>query len=449
MGRKVIVIGSGAAGMTAASTARENSKDAEVTVFTEDEHIAYSPCAIPFVLEGKIKNFEAIVMHDPAFYKKERNIIVHTKTKVTGVDMDKKTVTIANGKTCSYDALVIATGGTVFIPPVEGSKLPGVFTVRTVNDGKAIQNAMKGAKSVVVAGAGVIGLEMAVGLKHAGLDVTVIEMFAQVIPRIFDSDMAALVQEYCEKIGIKFVLSTPIGSIKGEGKVEKVVAGDKEYPCDLVIMSTGVRANLEIPNMMGLDVGPLGAVRTSPTLQPYKKGRLVKDVYLAGDVIMCESAVVPGPTMSQLGSSALRQGRVAGINAAGGYAYYPGVASAFISRIGDIEAGGTGLSRGLADYYGLNYVEGMATGLTRARYYPGGKKITVKMLVDKDSHKILGSQMVGGEEMTGRVNWVTGALVKGVTVEEFVTAFENAYCPPTSMVMDIVNLAAENAAKKL
>ncbi|MDD1765473.1 MAG: FAD-dependent oxidoreductase [Methanomassiliicoccales archaeon] len=449
MGRKVIVIGSGAAGMHAASTAREKNKEAEVTVFTEDEHVAYSPCAIPFVLEGKIKSFESIVMHTPEFYQKERNISVLTKTKVTAVDMDKKVVTVADGKTHQYDSLVVATGGTVFVPPVEGSKLPGVFTVRTVNDGKAIQKAMKGAKSVVVAGAGVIGLEMAVGLKHAGLSVTVIEMFPQVIPRIFDSDMAAMVQEYCETLGIKFILNVPIGAIKGDGKVEKVVAGNVEYACDFVIMSTGVRANLDIPNQMGLDVGPLGAVRTSPTLQPYKKGRLVKDVYLAGDVIMCESSVVPGPTMSQLGSSALRQGRVAGINAAGGYAYYPGVASAFISRIGEIEAGGTGLSRGLADYYGLNYVEGKASGLTRARYYPGGKKITVKMLVDKDSHKILGSQIVGGEEVTGRVNWVTAAIIKGTTVEEFVTAFENAYCPPTSMVMDIVNIAAEDAAKKL
>ncbi|MEM2979141.1 MAG: NAD(P)H-nitrite reductase, partial [Methanomassiliicoccales archaeon] len=170
---------------------------------------------------------------------------------------------------------------------------------------------------------------------------------------------------------------------------------------------------------------------------------------LAGDLIMVESAVVPGPTMSQLGSSAVRQGRVAGINAAGGYAFYPGVLSAFISKIGDLEAGGTGLSKGLADYYGLNVVEGKATGLTRARYYPGGKKLTVKILVDKDTHKILGSQIVGGEEITGRVNWLTAAIVKGTTVEEFVSSFENAYCPPTSMVMDVVNLAAEDAAKKL
>ncbi|MBM4237298.1 MAG: NAD(P)H-nitrite reductase, partial [Euryarchaeota archaeon] len=371
MAKKIIVIGSGAAGMTAASTAREHSKDAEITVFTEDEYIAYSPCAIPFVLEGKIKNFESIVMHGPDFYKKERNIAVHIKTKVTGVNMDKKVVTTADGKEHSYDSIIVATGGTVFIPPVEGTNLPGVFTVRNINDGKAIQKAMKGAKSVVVAGAGVIGLEMAVALKHAGLDVTVIEMFPQVIPRIFDSDMAAMVQEYCEQQGIKFVLSIPIGAIKGDGKVEKVVAGNNEYPCDFVIMSTGVRANLEIPNMMGLDIGPLGAVRTSPTLQPYKKGRLVKDVYLSGDVIMVESAAAPGPTMSQLGSSAVRQGRVAGINASGGYAFYPGVLSAFISRIGDIEAGGTGLSKGLAEYYGISVVEGKATGLTRARYYPG------------------------------------------------------------------------------
>jgi NADH oxidase (H2O2-forming) len=449
MAKKIIIIGSGAAGMTAASSARAANKEAEITVFTEEEHISYSPCAIPFVLEGKIKDFRSIVMHDPEFYRRERNIEVRTRTKVTGVDAEKKMVNLADGSTFPYDSLVLATGGTVFVPPIEGANLPGVYMVRFIQDGMDILAAMKDAKSIVVAGAGVIGLEVAVALKHAGKEVTVVEMFPQVIPRICDPDMAKEVQDYCTSQGIHFMMGLPLGSIRGANKVEKVVIGKTEVPCDMVIMATGVRANLEIPNMLGLEIGALGAVRVSPTLQPYKKGRLVKDIYLAGDVVMCESAAAPGPTMSQLGATAVRQGRVAGTNAAGGYATFPAVLSAWVSQIGELQVGGTGLSKGLAVYYGLDVVEGKATGLTKARYYPGGKKLTVKLIADKESHKLLGAQIVAGEEVTGRINWLTAAIAKGVSAEEFVSSFENAYCPPTSMVKDVVNAAAEDLARRL
>jgi NADH oxidase (H2O2-forming) len=448
MAKRIIIIGSGAAGMTAASSARAADKDAEITVFTSEEHISYSPCAIPFVLEGKIKDFECIVMHDPEFYRRERNINVRTGAKVGAVDVDGKTVTLSDGSAHHYDSLVLATGGTVFVPPIEGADLPGVFKVRFIQDGIDVQKAMPSTRSVVIAGAGVIGLEIAVALRHAGKDVTVVEMFPQVIPRICDADMAKEVQDYCEGLGIKFIMSTPMGAIKGSGKVSSVVAGKSEIPCEMVIMSTGVRANLELPNAMGLEIGSLGAVRVSPTLQPYRKGRLVKDVYLAGDMVMCQSAVAPGPTMSQLGATAVRQGRVAGLNAAGKYSTFPAVLSAWVSQIGDLQVGGTGLSRGLADYYGLNVVEGRAIGLTCARYYPGGKKLNVKLIADRETHRLLGAQIVAGEEVTGRINWLSAAILKGATAEEFVNSFENAYCPPTSMVKDVVNSAAEDLVKR-
>lgn len=449
MSRKIIVIGSGAAGLTASSAAREQNPEAEIDVFTEDEHIAYSPCAVIYVIEGVIKDFESIIMHTPQFYKEKRNILVHTKTKVASVDTEKKTMTLADGTTLSWDSLVLAAGGKMFVPPVEGAKLPGVFSIKSVNDGKAIQDALRTTSSVVIVGAGVIGLMMAVAVKHLRKQVTVLEMFPSVIPRIMDDDMAAIVQRHCESLGVRFVLNTPIEAIHGSGKVESVKAGGKEHPCQMVIMATGVRANLELPNAMGLEIGPLGAVRVSATLQPYKKGRLVKDVYAAGDMIMCHSAVTPGPTMSQLGSSAVRQGRVAGINASGGYTTFPGALSPWVTYLGELQAAGTGLSKGTADYFGINIVEGKAVGLTRARYYPGGKSITVKILADKETHRIVGAQMVGGEEVTGRINWLTASILKGATVEDFVTSFENAYCPPTSMVKDVVNQAADALMEKL
>lgn len=449
MVRKIIIIGSGAAGMTAASTARSTDPEADIHLFTEDQYVSYSPCAIPFVIEGKIKDFESIVMHTPEWYGGERNIHVHTKTKVTTVDVENRKVGILTGEQFTYDSLVLCTGGTVLLPPVEGVKLPGVCSVRWIDDGRAIVDMLDRVRSAVVIGAGVIGLEMAVALRHRGKEVTVVEMFQQTIPRIFDADMAQIVQGHCESMGIKFMMGSPLGSMVGKEKVEGITVGGKLVPCEIVIMATGVRPNLDLPNQMGLDIGPLGAVRVSATLQPYRKGRLLKDVYLAGDVVMCESAIAPGPTMSQLGSTAVRGGRVAGINAAGGYATQSGVTSPFISVIGELQVGGVGLSKGLADYYGIKVVEGMSKGSTRARYYPGGKPLIVKVLADEETHRIIGAQMIAGEEVTGRINWMSAVITKGVAAEEFLADFENAYCPPTSMVRDVVCDAVEDLVEKL
>lgn len=448
MAKKIIVIGSGAAGMTAASTAKGKDPECDVMVFTEDEDVAYSPCAIPWGIEGR-SAWTDIVMHTPEFYEKERGIKVLTKTKVESVDDATKTV-IADGKAYNYDSLVIATGGRVFVPPIEGAGLGNVFIVRTVRDGKNIQAALEGAKNVVIGGAGVIGLELAVSLKEMGKDVTVIEMMNQVIPRIADKDMADDIQSHLEDKGIKFVMKAPIQSVNGTDKVTSVTADGKEYPCDVMIFATGIRANLDIPNALGFDIGQLNAVIVSPTLQPYKRGRLVPDIYVAGDLVQCESAIMPGATMSQLGSTAVKQGTVAGNNAVSKDKLQFGpVASPWVSVIGDKQIAGTGLSLGLASWYGIDVVCGKAEGLTRARYYPGGKELKVKVLADKTSHRIIGAQIIAGEEATGRIDWLTAAAINGMTAEDFLVRSENAYCPPTSMVKDVVISAVEDLCKNL
>ena len=448
MARRIIVIGSGAAGMSAASAARKASSDAQITVFTEDEDIAYSPCAIPWGIEGR-SGWDEIVMHTPEFYEKERNITVVTRTRVESADGDAKTVT-AGGQTYPYDALVIATGGRVFVPPVPGADLANVFVVRTVRDGKDIQAALKDVDSVVIGGAGVIGLELAVAIREMGKDVTVIEMMDQVIPRIADKDMADEIQEHLESKGIKFVMKAPIQAVNGDGKVSSVTAAGQEYPCGLMIFATGVRANLDIPKALGLDVGQLNALIAAPTLNAYRRGRLVPDVYVAGDLVQCESAVMPGATMSQLGSTAVRQGLVAGNNAAGGARRLFGpVASPWVSVIGDKQIAGTGLSLGLASWYGIDTATGSASGLTRARYYPGGKELRVKVIADRTTHRIVGAQIIAGEEATGRIDWLTSAIVNGMTAEDFLMRSENAYCPPTSMVRDVVIAAVEDLCRQL
>ena len=448
MSKSIVVIGSGAAGISAASAARKASKDAEITIITEDEDVAYSPCAIPWGIEGRT-GWDDIVMHDPEFYKRERDIEVLTRTRVDAVDGEKKQVS-AGGRTFQYDALVVATGGTVFVPPIEGKGLENVFVVRTVRDGKMIQRALESAENVVIGGAGVIGLELAVALRDMGKKVTVIEMMDQVIPRIADRDMADMIQKDLESRGIEFVMRAPIQAVNGDGRVESVTANGKEYPCEVMIFATGVRANLEIPKALGLDIGQLNAVIASPTMNAYRRGRLVPDVFVAGDLVQCESAVMPGATISQLGSTAVRQGIVAGNNAADGPKRVFGpVASPWVSMIGDLQIAGTGLSLGLASWYGVDVVSGKAQGLTRARYYPGGKPLTVKVLADRSTHRIVGAQIVAGEEATGRINWLTSAIVDGRTAESFLADSENAYCPPTSMVRDVVLAAVEDLCHNL
>jgi NADH oxidase (H2O2-forming) len=445
MTKKIIVIGSGAAGMSAASAAKRTDPKARVTVFTEDEHIAYSPCVIPWALEGRV-TWKDIVMHDPLFYSEERGIDVHTLTKVT--DADDRTVT-AGGKRYDYDSLVIATGGTVFKPPIGGIGLDNVFIVRTINDGKRIEKAMKKAKSVVVAGAGIIGLEMALSMRNSGKDVTVVEMLDQIIPRMTDKDIAEHVQEHLGSFGIKFALNSPIQSIDGDRSVNGVTAGGKKYGCDMVILATGVRANLEIAKILNLDIGKLGGVVVSQTMRPYRNGALVDNIFLAGDVVQCESAVVSGPTMSQLGSSAVKQGIVAGKNAAGGSAISGAVASPWVSVIGDLHVAGTGLSENLASWYNIKTVSGKAKGYTRARYYPGGKVMIVKILADQRTNVMIGAQMIAGEDATGRIDWLTDAIINGTKADDFLARAENAYCPPTSMVRDVVITAAEDLCSNL
>ncbi|NLU45334.1 MAG: FAD-dependent oxidoreductase [Euryarchaeota archaeon] len=447
MAREIIIIGSGAAGMTAASSARATDASARITVFTEDSDIAYSPCVIPWVLEG-MSSWEDIVMHTPGFYREERDIDVRTGIRVEAVDGEGRTVT-AGGETYRYDALVIAAGGRVFVPPIQGVGLEGVFQVRTINDGRRIEAALKDARKVVIAGAGVIGLELALAFTALGKEVTVVEMMDQVIPRIADRDMAAPVQAYLEEKGIRFVMNAPVQAILGEDRVTGVRAGGAEHACDMVVLATGVRANLDLVTQLGLDVGQLGGAVVAPTMQAYRRGRLVPDVFLAGDLVQSESAVMPGPTMSQLGSSAVKEGRVAGINAAGGKALSGPVASPWVSVIGDLQIAGTGLSQGLASWYGIETVSGKAAGSTRARYYPGGTPLTVKISADRVSRRIVGAQIIAGEDATGRINWLTAAVVEGVTADDFLVRAENAYCPPASMVQDVAIKAAEDLCRRL
>ncbi|ENN96396.1 pyridine nucleotide-disulfide oxidoreductase dimerization region [Methanocaldococcus villosus KIN24-T80] len=435
---RVVIVGSGAAGLTAASTVRKYDKEKEIIVITKERDIAYSPCAIPYVIEGTIKSFEDIIMHKPEDYKKRKNIDVLTETEVIDIDSRGNKVVLDNGEKIDYDYLVLSTGSTPFIPPIKGVNLDGVFTVKTIDDGRRILKYIEenNCKRAVIAGAGAIGLEMGYALKKRGLDVLIVEMAPQILPRFLDPDMAEIVQKYLESEGIRFILSKPLEMIIGDDKVKGVVVGGKEFDADIVILSTGVRPNIDLAKKAGCKVDKAIVVdeymRTS-----------IKNIYAAGDCVEVVDFITGEKTLSPFGSTAVRQGKVVGLNIVGKNVEFPPVLNSAVSKIGSLEIGGTGLTAFSANLKRIPIVIGKAKALTRARYYPGGKDIYVKLVFGEDM-KILGCQIIGGERVAERIDLVSLAIYNGVKAEEL-CKMEHCYAPPVAMVNEPISLAAEEA----
>ncbi|MBU4547793.1 MAG: FAD-dependent oxidoreductase, partial [Euryarchaeota archaeon] len=410
---KIVIIGGGAGGLSTASNIRKHDKDAEITVITRDEIIAYSPCAIPYVLCGEVDCFENIIMHQAEDYL-ERDIKVITLAEVFEVKADEKKIGyyLLNQKEdlheMEYDYLVIATGGTPFIPPVEGSDLEGVFKIRTIQDGQDITRWAQKSKKAVVVGAGLIGLEIAYGLKKRGLDVTVTEMLPQIVPRSLDPDMALIVQKYLEKEGINLILGHPIEKIAGTTKVEGVVFGDRCIDVDMVVMATGVRPETKMATMAGCELG-----RWSISVNE-KMQTTVPDIYAVGDCVEVYDAITGHNTQSLLGTTAVRQGKVAARNIVGKKAEFIPVLNAVVSKIGNLEFGAVGLTKVSAIQNGIEVISGKSRALTKARYYPGAKRIDIKMICNLQG-VIIGCQIIAEERVAERVDTMSLAISQKLT----------------------------------
>ena len=339
---KVVIVGGGAGGMSTASNIRRLDKDAEITVITRDEYVAYSPCAIPYVLSGEIPSFDDIIMKTPEDYK-EVNIDILVKSEVTGLDSSKKTLTYENEdgeETISYDKLVLATGGNPFVPPMEGVDLDGVFQIRNIDDGKKVQDWAKESKSAIVTGAGLIGIEIVYALKKLGLNVTLSEMMPQIVPRSLDSDMADILTKYLEMEDINVVLGEPITKLEGEdGKVKKAYFGDGScVNADMVILATGVRPELELAKMAGCDIGRWAILVNE------KMETSVEDVYALGDCVESRDLILQANTISHLGTTAVRESKTLARTITGKKANFYPVLNAMVSKAGKLEFGAVGLT---------------------------------------------------------------------------------------------------------
>jgi NADH oxidase (H2O2-forming) len=447
MARRVIVIGANAAGVEAASAARKKDRTAEITLITQEKNAGYSRCGLPFVIGGVIPAFKDLIVYPPAFFQMLK-LNLRNETKATAINTKEKTVTILTPagatETLQYDSLVIATGADSFMPPIKGKEKAGILSLRGIEDGERIDAVVKaGAKSAIIMGAGLIGLEVGVALIERGLKVTIVEMLPQILPQLLDADMAKLVQEHLQEKGMIILTGKGVEEFLGEDEVTAIRAGGETIEADLFISAFGVRANTKLAVDAGIPLGETRAIKTNARMETD-----VKDVYAVGDCAEAPNIITHRPTCAQLGTIAVREGKVAGANAGGDYSQFTGVLASAVTRLFEIEAGATGISETSAARNRIEVVVGAISSKTKADYYPAAKPIKVKLIVEKESQRIIGGQIVGGEEVTQRINALSFAIQKQMTVRELAKA-DTAYAPPLCETWEPMVLAAEMVLMKL
>jgi NADH oxidase (H2O2-forming) len=446
MPKKIVIIGANASGVDAAVAARKTDREAEIVLLTKENVGAYSRCGLPFVLSGHIPAFDNLIVYSPTFYRMMK-FDLRLETAATNIDTKNKKVEIEtkDGKQeiLQYDSLIIATGGAPFNLPIEGMNKEGVFNLHTLKDGERLANAMKTAQSAIVIGSGLVGLEAADAFREKGIKTTIVEMLQWILPRLIDQDMSEELQKGLEEKGIRIILGKPAGAILGTDKVQAVAVGGEEIPADIVVNAAGVRPNVELAKKAGIVIGETGGIKTNIRMQTSAEG-----VYAVGDCAETTHMITHRPALPMLGSTAVREGKVAGINAVGGYSIFPGTLFSWVSKIFDFEVGATGLTEFWASRFGMEVAVGKLSGHTKAVYYPGATPLKVKIIVEKETKQIVGGEIVGGEEVTQRINALSIAIQNNMTVQELMKA-DTCYAPSVCETWEPIVLAAEMAMRRL
>jgi NADPH-dependent 2,4-dienoyl-CoA reductase/sulfur reductase-like enzyme len=448
--KKIIVIGGVAAGTSAASKAKRVDPGCDVTILQDESLVSYGACGMPYVIEGIIDNFEKLIERSANTFKNQHDINVVVNTRVEKIDRIKQEILATNlgtreQMTLEYDSLVVATGARPIIPRVKGLDLDGVVFLRNYGDGEKIKARIsEKVHSIVIVGAGLIGLEMSEAFKKNGIDnVTVVEMADYVLPNILDSDLSKIVAEHLRDNGIKLRLGEKLMQVTGgNGKVRGINTSKGSIECDLVLLGTGVRPNSELARDAGIELGYANAIKVDEYMRTN-----IANIFAAGDCATARSYVTGNDTYLPLGTTANKQGRIAGENAAGGNAIFTGIAGSAIAKSFNLYFGKTGLSLEEASKEGFDPTEETIESITRSGYYPDNKPIWIKIVSDRtNGGRVLGSQMVGGEAVKGRIDLIALALLLRANAADLAN-YDACYVPPASPVWEPVNIAASQLIK--
>lgn len=447
---KIVIIGGVAAGTKAAAKSRKLKPEAEINIYTDDTHVSYSACGLPFFIEGNFDNQEMLIARDVEEFEQD-NIHIHLLHKVTKILPDKKQIIVLdmqNNKEffVDYDKLVIATGARPALPPVQNLNLKNVFTLRTLEDGLAIKEKVLKSKKAVIIGGGYIGIELLEAFVKQGLKVTMIEFAPHIMP-IFDDDISELIKNHIlERDGqnVEIINSDSVTELLGEDEVIGVkTKNGLEFNADLVIVATGVKPNVEIAVDAGIELGETKAIKVNQKMQTN-----IQDIYAAGDCVEKTHMVSGTPVWVPLGSTANKEGRCAAINLCGEEDNFEGILGSAVTRYFGLTMSITGLTEKQALRLGYNPISTVVTKLDKVGYMPEAKNITIKLIADKNTRKLLGAQAIGCGDADKRVNAVATALINPMTVDDFYSG-DLTYAPPYSPSIDPLLTAAEKLIEKL
>ncbi len=431
---RVVVIGGGVAGYAAARRLDATFPRARIQLFDANRWHHYSSCGMTFALEGMYP-LEAVVLHTPEQYASE-GIDVHEGAMVSGLDLDGRTVTTGDGEEVPFDVLVLATGRRPFVPPVEGADLPGVMTLSNYDDAEEVIEAARNARNAVVVGGGAIGLETAVALRRIGAEVAVVEMLPHLLPQMLDEEPAGMVRDHLEEMGIRVLTGVPVGSFNAgrDGRLASVDVLGEEMGADLVVVAAGVRPEVSLAEVAGLDLGATGGLATDEHLRVLQGGEPVEGCYALGDCAEMRHAVTGRRTLSPLASTALYAARsIARHLLDPTHRHRPVVAPAVVA-IGDLHVGSVGLTTHAADVAELGPWGLTGVGLDRSRYFPGARDIMLRLVADQEG-RVVGAQAVGSRDVKERMNLMAVIISEGIPAERLVD-IERAYSPPLQLLQD-------------
>lgn len=448
---KIVILGGVAAGAKAAAKARRMLPDAQIDLYTDDTHISYSACGLPYYVEGNFEDYKLLLVRSPEDFEKT-GVHIHLQNRAAKILPNSKQVLIEDlvskkAFLVCYDKLIIAIGARPIVPPIKNVNLKNVFTIRKIEDGIAIREMAEKSQNAVIIGGGYIGIEMLEALVKQNVYVTLIE-YAPTIMQTFDDDMSHLILEQLKfTCGNRFEILTSEMATEFSGDNEGVksvrTGSGREIPVDFVVLCAGVVPNTEIARDAEIAIGETGAIKVNERMETN-----IPDIFACGDCVEENLLITNTKIWLPLGTNANKEGRVAAINACGGDEKFYGVLGSAVTRCLSLTMSMTGLTVKKAEQLGIETISATVTKNDKVGYMPDVNNITLKLIANKSTGKLLGCQGIGAGDADKRVNTVTSSLLAGLTVDEF---YRNdlTYAPPFSPTIDPLLNAAQILLEKL
>nr|WP_297171562.1 FAD-dependent oxidoreductase [uncultured Agathobaculum sp.] len=439
---KVVIVGGVAGGASAAARIRRLDEQAEIVVFERTHYISYANCGLPYYIGGVIEDKAALTLQTPESFFSRFRVDMRVRHEVTAIHPDRKTVSVKNLETGaefeeSYDKLLLSPGAKPARPRLPGIDLEELFTLRTVEDTLRIRSYVEQnkPKSAVLAGGGFIGLELAENLCEMGIEVTIVEGLNQLMTP-FDADMAAFIHAEVRRHGIKLALGSMVEGFKAQGGgVDVMLAGGRQLHADMVVLAIGVAPDTALAQQAGLAMGLKGSIVVNDRMETS-----APDIYAVGDAVQVKHFVSGKETLIALAGPANRQGRIAADNICGGDSRYAGSQGSSVIKVFDMTAAATGLNMAGAKAAGIDADQVVLSPMNHAGYYPGGQLMTMKVVFERQTCRLLGAQIVGYAGVDKRIDVLATAIRAGMSSTQL-AELDLAYAPPYSSAKDPVNMA--------